>query len=513
MGISRRAFLHVAGIGVAGVGAATVASCSPGAPARQPSTAPPTPPGSTVIVPSSSRPAAVPPDWDGLRARLGGALRVSGEDGYAAASRSYNPLFDRRAPAAVATAATPEHVQACVEVARAAYLPIAARGGGHSYAGYSVPDGGLVVDLRGMSGIEVRPDGTAVVGAGARLIDVYATLAAAGRSLPAGSCPTVGIAGLTLGGGIGVLTRKYGLTCDKLVAAQVVTADGMLRTASAEAEPDLFWALRGGGGGNFGIATSFTFATDPAPEVTVFQLTFPPGSVPAVLGAWQEWIAAAPDELWSNVVISAGAPPRCRVGGCFVGTAETLNPLLDALAAKTGTRPTSRFAQARRYLDGMRYFAGCSQRPLSQCTPETLPRETFAASSRIIDGPLRDPAALVDLVTGRSGMDLLVDSLGGAISRVAPTATAFPHRGALASVQIYQKATVEAPQAATQAVAEVRDGLARLGARGGYVNYIEAAMPDWGIMYYGANLNRLRTVARRYDPDALFTFPQSVSRA
>src|SRR6185312_14675612 len=125
--------------------------------------------------------------------------------------------------------------------------------------------------------------GKAVIGAGAKLQDVYAGLARAGRCLPAGTCPSVGIAGLTLGGGIGVLSRKYGLTCDRLVSARVVTADGALRTVSSSAEPELFWALRGGGGGNFGIVTSFSFDTVPAPQLTVFELGFPAGSAPEVL--------------------------------------------------------------------------------------------------------------------------------------------------------------------------------------------------------------------------------------
>ncbi|SDD98053.1 FAD/FMN-containing dehydrogenase [Actinokineospora iranica] len=460
----------------------------------------------------SSRPGAVPPDWNRLRARLGGGLWLPGEAEWERGRRSFNQLYDGRAPAAVAACGTVEHVQACVEVARAAHLPIAARGGGHSYAGYSAPDGGVVVDLRGMSAVEVRPDGTAVVGAGARLIDVYAALAAAGRCLPAGTCPTVGIAGLTLGGGIGVLTRKFGLTCDRLLSAQVVTADGVVRTAAETSEPDLYWALRGGGGGNFGITTSFTFATEPAPDLTVFRLGFPAEAAPAVLGAWQEWVAGIPDELWANVGFSGGSPVRCGMSGCFVGSQAALNPLLDTLFARAGVRPTRRTVRQRGYLDAMRFFTGCAQRPIAQCTPEKLPREAFVASSRVLPAPVRDPAALVALLDGRDGMEVLLDPLGGAVARVDPTATAFPHRQALATIQIYQKTTVDGQVAAARAVAEVREALVGVGARGGYVNYIEAAMPGWSIAYYGGNVSRLGATARRYDPDRVFTFAQSVHR-
>ncbi|HVK25497.1 MAG TPA: FAD-dependent oxidoreductase, partial [Actinokineospora sp.] len=237
VGISRRKFLWAAGVGAAAT------ACSRTAPGQDPSS-PTTTAGSIPDTAATTRPAAVPPDWAALRARLGAGLSQPGSADFDVVRRSYNTLFDQRKPMAVAAVRTAEDVQACVDVARASYLPIAARSGGHSYTGYSVPDEGLVVDLRAMSSVEVKSDGSVVVGAGARLIDVYTALAKAGRCLPAGSCPTVGIGGLTLGGGIGVLSRKYGLTCDKLRSAQVVTADGMLRTASIYSDDDLFWGLR-----------------------------------------------------------------------------------------------------------------------------------------------------------------------------------------------------------------------------------------------------------------------------
>ena len=396
--------------------------------------------------------------------------------------------------------------------AAATRTPIAARSGGHSYAGYSTPARGLVVDVGPMSTVDVRRDGTAVVGAGARLMDIYAALAGAGRCLPGGSCPTVGIAGLTLGGGIGLLARKFGLTCDRLASAQVITADGVLRTASAASEPDLYWALRGGGGGNLGIVTSFTFATAPAPALTVFSLQFPAGSAAAVLGAWQDWVAGSPDELFANCIIHGGTPPGCQVGGCFVGSPSRLNPLLDDLVRRSGATPTSRYVSAKSYLDAMRYSAGCSQLTPAQCRPGwtgsggTLQRESFVASSRIVAAPMRDPQPVVAAIAG-SGLDAIFDSLGGAVRRVGAAATAFPHRTALASVQLYREGS------AAGAVALVRDRLGALLGNHGYVNYIDPSLPGWGGAYYGANLPRLRTVAQRYDPDAVFAFAQGLARA
>ncbi len=421
------------------------------------------------------------------------SLLLPGDSGYDSAKRVFNPAFDGLKPAAIAQCAKPEDVQAAVEAA-ARRVPIAARSGGHSYAGYSVPDGGLMIDLGAMSSVDVRGD-QVVIGAGAKLKDVYATLAGAGRCLPAGSCPSVGIAGLTLGGGIGVLARKYGLTCDHLVSAQVVTADGKLRTASADSEPELFWALRGGGGGNFGVVTSFTFRTDPSPSVvSVFSLRFPPGSANDVLAEWQRWLPAAPPELWANVVLSGGSPVGARVSGCHVGDSASLGPVLDKLTGKVGG---TRTVKQLDYLGAMKYFSGSES------------RQSFVASSRILGEPV-DPAKLTSILNGRRGMDLLVDGLGGAVADIAPDATAFWHRKAIGSVQVYSQADTRNRSAATDSVAEVANGI---GLGGGYVNYIDPALPDWMTAYYGDNAPRLKQVAKTYDPDKVFGFAQAVTPA
>jgi len=481
MTINRRRFLGAVALG------AVATACSPkqaGSP----------PPASTTPLKPTTTQAPVPPDWNALRAQLPGGLVLPGDSDYPQAAQSYNPRFDNHQPAAIARCTTVADVQRCVEVARNARMPIAARSGGHSYAGYSSPDNGLVVDLGPMADVKVDGD-KAVIGGGARLMEVYATLANAGRALPAGSCPTVGIGGLTLGGGIGVTARKFGLTCDKLVAAQIVTADGKQQTVDGG---DLLWALKGGGGGNFGIVTSFTFATEPAPDITVFSLKYAAGATADVVGTWQDWIGQQPDELWSNCVVSAGSSPTCRVGGALMGTEAECKQLLKSLP-----RATDILIQGKGYLDAMRYYGGCSQRSTAQCRPQAqggqLGRESFTASSRIVNERL-DPGTLVNLLSGRSGLDVLLDSLGGAVGRVAVGDTAFPHRKAIASAQIYSSGNA-------QDVAEVRDGLP---GNTGYVNYIDPTMPDWATAYYGDNLPRLRKVAAKYDPDKVFAFAQAV---
>ncbi|MET8853001.1 FAD-binding oxidoreductase [Amycolatopsis sp. NPDC004625] len=489
-GLPRRAFLRIAGVSAAG---AVVAACGPDTPSAPVASTAPI--DTTSAPPAASRLPTGPPNWDDLRSQLTGTLVRPGAERYATVKRGFNQLFDGNNPVAVATASTVEDVQACLRAA-AGRVTIAARSGGHSYAGYSVPEGGLVVDVAGLNKIDVQ-GGKAVIGAGAKLGDVYTALAKAGRALPAGSCPTVGIAGLTLGGGIGVLARKYGLTCDHLSSAQVVAADGRVLTASADSEPDLFWALRGGGGGNFGIVTEFTFDTDPAPDLTVFSLRFPPGSAAGVLGAWQQWIAAMPPELWANLVLSGGSPVQCRVGGCYVGGAAGLNTLLNNLTTNAGARPTQRVVKSLDYLGAMKYFEGSSN------------RQSFVASSRIITAPV-DAAQIVAVADGRTGMDLLVDGLGGAVAGPAKDATAFWHRDALASVQVYAPATAKTRTKVAQSVGEVVAGLATAGAGGGYVNYIDPALPDWKAAYYGDNAKRLVDVSKKYDPQNVFRFGQGV---
>jgi FAD/FMN-containing dehydrogenase len=456
-------------------------------------------------------------DFALLRQQLGGKLLAPTDAGYDNARLVFNPLFDDRRPQAVVRCATPDDVQACVAFARKnPALRLAARSGGHSYAGYSSPDKGLVVDLRAMKSVVVNPDGTTVVGAGARLFDVYSAVAAAGRCLPAGSCPSVGVSGLTLGGGIGVMARLHGLTCDALVAADIVLSDGTRKTVSAENDPDLFWALRGGGGGNFGIVTSFTFAAPKAPSsMFVWKLRFPTGATAHVLDAWQKWIAELPRETWSNCVVSAGDPATCRVGGSFVGSQKTLDGLLDDLVRRVGSQPTTRTTTEKSYIDAMRFFGGCSQLTTQQCHVNTeggtLAREGFVASSRMLEAPMSDPSRVTELMTHFTGMDLLFDSLGGAVADIAPDATAFPHRNALASVQVYKGTTAQGRDATAKEVGEVQSALASIVGKGTYANYIDPNMENWAEAAYGGNLARLQDVSRKFDADGFFTFAQSLA--
>ncbi|MEU7791707.1 FAD-binding oxidoreductase [Amycolatopsis sp. NPDC049159] len=446
-----------------------------------------------------------PDDWERLRKRLSGPLFRQADPGYTEAKQGFFTMYDDRMPAAVVGAARVEDVQAALGFAARHGLPVAARGGGHSYPGYSTVDGGIVVDLSRFSGVEVRPDGRAVIGAGARLGPIATTLAAAGRVLPAGSCDTVGIAGLALGGGVGLLDRAYGLTCDHLEAARIVTADGRARTVSRSAEPDLFWALRGGGGGNFGIVTGFTFRTVPIADVATFELTFPDGTQTALFAAWQDWLPAQPDELWCGVNIDA---VTANASGTFLGTEARLKELLDDLVRRVGTPPAERGARVLDHVSAMRSFDEPEARPGAAAA-----RAAYVGTSRMLLRPVTDPAAVVELLVADPKVGTLIDSAGGAIARVGARETAFPHRCALASFQfLHGAAPADGGEAgARRALAAVRDGLGPEFGTTGYVNYLDPEMPDWAEAYYGVNLPRLRAVARKYDPRGIFAFPQGLS--
>jgi len=212
--------------------------------------------------------------FDELAAGLRGEVVLPGASAYEQAQVLYNMRFDAVKPRAVVFCEATDDVQRTVRWARTHAVRIVPRSGGHSYGGYSTTTG-VIVDVSRLNGVTLDSSRHAVVGAGARLIDVYAGLAQHGRTVPAGSCPTVAIAGLALGGGVGFASRKYGLTCDNLVEATVVLADGSAVVANARAHADLYWALRGGGGGNFGIVARLVFRTHPIGQVATYAIEWP----------------------------------------------------------------------------------------------------------------------------------------------------------------------------------------------------------------------------------------------
>ncbi len=346
--------------------------------------------------------------------------------------------------------------------------------------------------------------------------------------IPSGTCATVGISGLTMGGGQGVTGRRFGLTSDSLRGATVVLASGQIVRCDANVHPDLFWALRGGGGGNFGVVTSFTFATHALARLSVFSLTWPWSRADAVLRAWQVWAPNAPPALWSSCRLRwiPGSGPSVSISGAWTGPPGALTGHLNALAAAVGTAP-GRSVQTMSYLNAEMYFAGCGSFSVDECSLSTtggrLSRQGSFAKSDFFDRPL-GPAvihALLGRIEGRSGSaalrshagGVLFDAWGGRIADVGPAATAFRHRQAHFLAQefvTFGSLTHAEAQANRRWLQHLWHDLRPAASGFAYVNYIDPDLPHWLQAYYGANLTRLVQVKRRYDPDDVFRFAQSI---
>ncbi|GAA1772035.1 FAD-binding oxidoreductase [Nocardioides hankookensis] len=471
----------------------------------------PTPaPGPTGSASSASSASPTPTGtvpWAQLRRSVQGALARPQDAAYDQVRLLQNPRYDGQRPLAVLSVASAQDVATGLRFAQDHDLPVAVRSGGHSYPGWS--GGGspraLVIDCRPLH--DVRLDGqTATIGAGATLAPVYDTIGGAGRAIAGGSCATVGIGGLTLGGGVGVLTRAMGLTCDAVTAMTVVTADGTVRTASADEEPDLYWALRGGGGGHLGVVTSFDLVTVAAPTVSTVYLEWPFSAAADVIAAWMDWAPGADDRLWSTLKALGGGThpggPTLLLSGTWTGPTSAFDGQLAGLLDHVPA-PSVRSTNTRSYQAQMAAFAGSGA------------RESFGATSHVAYDAL-DAAGIHDLLdqvqaaqsSGLKEAGISIDALGGKVRDLAPGDTAFVHREALATVQY--TATFP-PGTGTSADAYVRGFRAAMVPHWGehaYVNYADPTISDYQAAYFGANADRLAQARATYDPDGFFTQPQ-----
>jgi FAD/FMN-containing dehydrogenase len=539
-GPDRRRFLLLAGLALgAGTGAITsLAACSRTIAGGSPN-------GSGAGSPTGTASAAAthaPPgsaDWSALGRQLSTDQLVRpGSSAYDSSRKLFDPRFDNSRPSGIAYCATPQDVSACLAFVRKFGLPVAARSGGHSYCGWSSTSG-LVIDVSQMNEVSVDAGAaTARVGSGTLLIDLYSQLAAHGVAVPGGSCPTVGVAGLALGGGVGVVGRLFGLTCDNILSVQIVTANGVVRECSQSSDPDLFWACRGGGGGSFGVVTAFTFRTRPAPDLVLFFLDWPWSQAASVVSAWQSWAPSAPDELWSNLHMNAapgGSEPSITVGGTYAGPVGDAQALLERLYSAVGSPPESPFVQAESYMNVMLVEAGCASISVAECHQPsqnlagTLGREPEYAKSDFYTAPIpaqgiRTLLAQVEQmqqVSGAAGASggVAFDAFGGAINRVSPDATAFVHRSALFLAQ-YSTGWDDTTPGAGVDTAPVRRQLAWLrsfhaamrpyASGEAYQNYADPDLADWQRAYFGANYARLQRVKAAVDPANVFRFPQSI---
>jgi FAD/FMN-containing dehydrogenase len=425
---------------------------------------------------------------------------------YELARKAAIPRFHGVRPQAVARCATTGDVAEAIALARREEMPVAVRSGGHCFAGRSSTEG-MVIDVRPMRSVFVS-SGLATVGAGARLGEVYDALDEHGLTIPAGCGPEVGIAGLTLGGGLGILGRSHGLTSDHLLMAQVVLADGRVVECDERHHEELFWALRGAGGAGFGVVTSLVFGTLPAPDAMSFHLEWPLTEAGAVLGAWQAWAPSAPDELAASLLVKAGGAHL--IGAMLGGESDTAD-LLDELVSRAGADPLSAVVRHTSYRETKRQLAEIGDETAeghedghafikSEYFRRPLPADTVAA---LLENFARDRPA-------GQARELDFTPWGGAYNRVRPAATAFVHR----DEQFLLKQAVEVdPAGSTAEREEARRWLARSwelahewGSGGVYPNFPDTDLDRWDEAYWGTNRERLLEVKASYDPDGVFSW-------
>ncbi|EUA54158.1 FAD binding domain protein [Mycobacterium intracellulare 1956] len=367
-----------------------------------------------------------PSGWEGLSTALGGKVLLPDSPQFASAKQVFNTNYNGSTPAAVVTPTSAADVQKAMAFAAAHNLKVAPRSGGHSYIGASTANGTMVLDLRQLPG-DANYDaatGQVTVTPATSLYTMHRTLAAAGRGVPTGTCPSVGAAGHALGGGLGAQSRHAGLLCDQLTSASVVLPNGQAVTASAASNPDLFWALRGGGGGNFGVTTSLTFATFPTKDVDVVNLNFPPESFAQVLVGWQNWLRTADRNSWALADATVDATgTHCRI--MATSPAGSGNSTAAAITQAVGMQPSGTENHTFNYMDLVNYLA------VGNLNPSPLGyvggSDVFATVNA---GVAQGIAAAVNAFPRGAGRMLaIMHALDGALATVAPGRRPFPGAG------------------------------------------------------------------------------------
>jgi FAD/FMN-containing dehydrogenase len=455
--------------------------------------------------PTNQAPIQIPQ----LRTEFGDRVIAPDDPGYDRARTVVMGGFDRR-PAVIIRPADAGDVARVVTLARDTGLPLSIRNGGHSGAGHSVNDGGIVLDLAALRGLEIDPEGrTAWAQAGLTAGDYTTAAGKHGLATGFGDTGTVGIAGITLGGGVGFLSRKYGLTIDQLLAAELVTADGELLRVDAESHPDLFWAIRGGGG-NFGVATRFQYRLHEVGTVTGGMLMLP--ATPEVITGFVAAAQAAPVEL-TTIANVMTAPPMPFVPAEHHGTMVVFALLCHAGDPDAGQRELAPFRALATPLVDMvqpmpypQLFAG---------GPESEDyHPTAVARTRFLDSFDGDVAATIVRYIESSDAPMRAAQLrvlGGAISQVPDDATAYAHRTRpiMANVAAFYQAPEEKP--VRQAWVDEFNAALGKGDTEGYVNFLgDEPAERVRAAYPGATWDRLRAVKGRYDPTNLFRLNQNI---
>jgi FAD/FMN-containing dehydrogenase len=436
-----------------------------------------------------------------LREAVRGGVLTPGTQGYNSARRVFNTRFDGIRPPAVVRVRDAADVQAVVRWAERFDVPLTTRSGGHAYNGSSTSRDAVVVDVRNLDRTSLGGDGIATLGPGARNIDVYAALARRGATVPSGSCPTVAIGGITVGGGMGLAGRALGLTIDRVAGFDAVTADGRRRRIDANAQEDLFWALRGGGA-SFAIVTAIRMRARRIRRAAWFRVTFPAGAREEALAAWDDLAPGAPDQLTAILTLTGTS---ATAFGQYLGSESALRRIVAPLARVPGA---SLSAGTSGYLELQKRWAGCADGGLPAC--RRYERSSFDASSVYVARRFSTAGRRAFVAAADGGATLILDAYGGVINETEPGATAFVHRNVRFSVQILSYA---APSTARARVRRARRLIAPHGNGQAYQNYPDLSLNGARRAYYGANYERLVRIKTELDPANRFRPAQGIRPA
>lgn len=450
--------------------------------------------------------------WRRLASQLTGGLVRPGDRGYQQLALPNNLRYRNIKPGGIALCANAMDIATCLRWASYHGVPLATRGGGHSYAGYSCTEG-LMINLRQFNSTHYdAATGRVTIGGGIRNGSVYRALQSAGRSITHGRCPTVGAGGFLLGGGVGFDMRSNGIASDKLVSTELVLANGEIVTASANENPDLFWACRGGAGGNFGINTSFTLDTFPVDRCVEFQLGWDAVSDEFLATLFLNF-EQAPAELGCKIRLTPGIPLPGRavpiqvgVIGQLLGPVSTLNEILAPINSIQA--PSSSVIQDMAYWNASAFLS------------EAGSPEYYQVRSRFVNGPMSGAliAALRDWLprwnNAQGACYISFTQTGGATQALSPTETAFVHRQSewLAALGISWSPgqPVTARYRAHRWQNGFYDTITPLCGGGAFQNFPDPSLSDWADAYYGENLPRLRAIKTTVDPGNVFRYEQSI---
>ncbi|MCJ1678336.1 FAD-binding protein [Streptomyces sp. APSN-46.1] len=466
--------------------------------------------------------------WADLALRIQGDIVLPADPGYDAAKELQIVEYDAVHPQAIAFPETPQDVQAIVNYARVNGISVRVRSGGHNFNGWSTGEG-LVIDTSRLNHATVGSS-TVRIGPGLQSIDALHALAPYNKQIIAGTCPTVAPGGFISGGGIGYQTRKFGLGSDRLKSAQIVLADGRLIRASATQYSDLFWGLRGGGGGNFGVVTEFEVAPIAAPRMVFFSTMWAWDKAEQIFAAWQTWQLNASVNLGSALIFNLpdaapGAVPMVIITGGYHGPESEAQAALAQLTSLIGAQPVSNFVSDLPFHEAMQTAYGCGDLTQDQChrqgaNPDAnLHRTAWQRDAyRMFNQPFT-PTQVSGLIATLDGdrvagqrRVLHCMAVGGNSNYVSPTATAYPHRDANFLIGYVAQLDTPTPTAESAASAFVQTGANVLNpiSDGAYVNFPGSSLPDWATQYYGDNYLRLKKVKNAYDPNNFFRHPRSI---